>query len=220
MVLSNLATFLENVLRVLNNLSESEVQGFYINSWKENEYREGNLCGTTHCVLGYCVEDAWFREHVFKDPFWKEIRKVDFNDLASSRSYVPIFREDVLDKYPGLEGDSLGVFDNLLLHFLFLLRKDIGGKVAEINLEILDIINDLCFTEIGCYYQEYSPGLIPKKDIFKQHVFRVEKCLEAVSTASDLNNLVLKLDDAVSACFSYTTLQDLHSTMLESAASV
>lgn len=210
MIFSNLATFLENVLRVLTNLSESEVQSFYINSWKENEYRQGNLCGTTHCVLGYCVEDDWFREHIFKDPLWKEVRNVGFNDLLSYRSYVPIFREDVLDKYPGLEGDSLGVFGNLLLHFLFLLRKDIGGKVAEINLEILDIINDLCFTEIGCYYQEYSPGLIPKKDIFKQHVFRVEKCLEAVSTASDLNNLVLKLDDAASTCFSYTTLKDIH----------
>lgn len=52
----------ENVLRVLNGLSEHERQ----HHWDMRAFGTRNACGTVACAAGHCGLDPWFRERNFQ----------------------------------------------------------------------------------------------------------------------------------------------------------
>lgn len=75
MKFNHLATFLENVLRVSTSLEGDKLESLNIDYWKREmgPTERSPSCGTTLCILGHCVEDSWFREHIFEPPYWKAV---------------------------------------------------------------------------------------------------------------------------------------------------
>lgn len=201
MKFNHLATFLKNVLRVSTSLEGANLESLDIDYWKREVVPiEGtNSCGTTLCILGYCVEDSWFKEHIFEPPYWKAVE-----DPFPSKVlfYTPVFKEDLIKQSKGVKEMTYDLLVDLLV---CLISKDILEEEvthSHILNATSDYITSMCFTGYNTDFKEEQSTSkeISKEKVKEEMVERIKYCLEAAQTAS--------------------TLQKLHSTMMESVVSV
>lgn len=205
-VFKKLVEFLENVLRVSTSLEGASLESLNIDYWKKEmapteDITSGDtpLCSTTLCILGYCVEDPWFREHIFEPPYWKA---VEGPRPSKGLFYTPVFSSTL---FKPREGCQEGTYDLLVSLLTYLISKDIlKREVTHTHIlnAIADYITTMCFTGYNTYFKEKEHTFeeVSKAKVKEEMVQRIRYCLEAAQTAS--------------------TLQDLHSIMLKSAASV
>jgi hypothetical protein len=205
-VFKKLVEFLENVLRVSTSLEGASLESLNIDYWKKErapteDITSGDtpLCSTTLCILGYCVEDPWFREHIFEPPYWKAV-----GDISPSKVqfYTPVFKEELIKQSKGFKEETYDLLVDLLAG---LISKDtLKGEVVHNHIfnATADYITTMCFTGYNTDFKEkqYTLEGVDEEKVKEEMVGRIKYCLEAAQTAS--------------------TLQDLHSIMLKSAASV
>lgn len=201
MKFNHLATFLENVLRVSTSLEGANLESLNIDYWKkEMAPIEGSTsCGTTLCILGYCVEDSWFKEHIFEPPYWKA---VEDPSPSKVQFYTPVFKEELIKQSKGFKEETYDLLVDLLAG---LISKDtLEGEVVHNHIlnATADYITTMCFTGYNTYFKEKEHTFeeVSKAKVKEEMVQRIRYCLDAAQTAS--------------------TLQKLHSTMLESVVSV
>lgn len=200
-VFKKLVEFLENVLRVSTSLEGANLESLNIDYWKKETapIKGSTSCGTTLCILGYCVEDPWFKEHIFEPPYWEAV-----GDPSPSKVqfYTPVFKEELIKQSKGFKEETYDLLVDLLAGLIS--EDTLKGEVVHNHTlnATADYITTMCFTGYNTDFKEkqYTLEGVDEEKVKEEMVGRIKYCLEAAQTAS--------------------TLQDLHSIMLESAASV
>lgn len=204
-VFKKLVEFLENVKRVLLSMDEDRVSRLDLKHWRQDTYENGTLCGTTLCVLGNCVEDPWFQEHVFEAPFWKGNGTRTYTNSSASETYlIPVFKKEFLVDISDFYSDQeKGTSEQIQMHLKYLISQDTtidGGLEDDLQDYVLDVIEYLCFHDENMYHQSSSI----RKDIYTEMIFRVSQCIEAVEVSSDIEDLILSMCNANHYCQKYS----------------
>lgn len=204
-VFKKLVEFLENVKRVLLSMDEDRISRLDMISWRDDVYEGENLCSTTLCVLGNCVEDKWFQEHIFEAPFWKEYGTRTYTDSGTTKTYfIPVFKKEFLVEIGGLYNEQeKGTSEQIQMHLKYLISLDSSIEECfedDLQDQVLDAIEYLCFHDENMYHQSSSI----RKDIHTEMVFRVSQCIQAVAKSDDIESLICNVNDAKHVCKQYT----------------